>query len=949
MKEKTIKINTNISLPDVVSAIRKGQWKIPRFQREFVWEKKKVIELLDSIYRGFPIGSFFLWIPPEEYSQYYKDIPELKIEHGNQKFYTHFILDGQQRLTSLYVTYQGLEIDGYDYSNICFNLDTEEFNTDKRDTERNLPLHEILNVEENIEIYNQLTDERKRKYMQAAKIFSDYPFPVITIEDKNIEEACKIFERINQGGKRLSIFDLVVAVTWDKDFELKKKIDEFNKKIENTFGKIDPEVFTETLSLIINKQCTKAFQIKLTPSDVKDNWPKVEDAIGKSIQFLRTHLKVKSYKYLPYRDMLALIAYYFYYSKKTEIDKTFIELWFWKAAFSNRYSGSSFTKIGEDRAYIFDEVLRGEAVDIRYDINIDVEKILNVNMGRDTAFRNALILIMIQQQPLSFIDNSPIDIEKDPISEFNSSEKHHIFPKKYLHSVGIKEQKATDLLVNFCLIDSILNKSISGNAPNEYFTRFRKNNPELKKALDSHLIPSGPDSGIWSNDYKIFIRERAELLLIHIKKRVGDINAAIEDQMNSNPSALIHKLEQDIRETINAVLYEERGEDWWMAENVVPQDIKQYAAEKIKREKMNKPYINEQEWNIPSRKLEQLNIMDYLKIILKNWNHFENIFGSKNRVEQNFDGFATIRNQIEHVKTLDPLERKMGEAAIGWIYRCIQRNNEKSEQEERGGPFLVNEIYESLKKRIIDLDPEIQEKEQKYFRGFNKKNKMFHFAVVMFRRDCILVRLLVPKGKLNDPKLITKDKTAKEDREKRKIFFEIKSNDELDYAMELIKQAYQYNEQYINKQKPLMPRHFQRYEFWKQLLEKAKEKNLDFANLSPTYAHWISKGSGKAGVPFSFVIAHGFASIEVYIDTGNKEANKRMFDYLHDKKEVIEKKYGEDLLWERLDSKRACRISYRFEGVGLKHKELLSDLQDRMIDKMFLIEKAIKDLILDFK
>jgi len=370
MEEKTIKINTNIFLPDVVAAIRKGEWKIPRFQREFVWEKKKVIELLDSMYKGFPIGSFFLWIPPEEYSKYYKDIPDLKIQHDNQKFYTHFILDGQQRLTSLYVTYRGLKIDGFDYSNICFDLDAETFNTDIKDTSRNLSLHQILNADEYLEIYNQLENERKRRFMKVKNIFSKYPFPVIVIEDKNIEDACKIFERINQGGKRLGIFDLVVAVTWDKEFELKKRIDAFNKDIENSFGKIDYEVFSETLSLIIKKQCTKAFQLKLTPNDVKKEWPLVEKAMMKSIQFLRTQIKVKTYGHLPYRDMLALIAYYFYHTKDTDLDKTFLELWFWRVAFSNRYSGSSFNKIGEDRAYIFDKVIKGEKADINYDINI---------------------------------------------------------------------------------------------------------------------------------------------------------------------------------------------------------------------------------------------------------------------------------------------------------------------------------------------------------------------------------------------------------------------------------------------------------------------------------------------------------------------------------------------------------------------------------------------------
>jgi len=133
---------------------------------------KKVIELLDSMYKEFPIGSFFLWIPPEEYSHYYKDIPELKIQQDNRRFYTHFILDGQQRLTSLYVTHQGLTIDGYDYSNICFDLDTERFNTDPRDNERNLSVHQILNDDQYLQIYNSLLDERKKKFILSATIIS---------------------------------------------------------------------------------------------------------------------------------------------------------------------------------------------------------------------------------------------------------------------------------------------------------------------------------------------------------------------------------------------------------------------------------------------------------------------------------------------------------------------------------------------------------------------------------------------------------------------------------------------------------------------------------------------------------------------------------------------------------------------------------------------------------
>ena len=952
MAEKTIKISTGFSLPEVVNCIRKGEWKIPRFQREFVWEKKKVIELLDSMYKEFPIGSFFLWIPPEEYSHYYKDIPELKIQQDNRRFYTHFILDGQQRLTSLYVTHQGLTIDGYDYSNICFDLDTERFNTDPRDNERNLSVHQILNDDQYLQIYNSLLDERKKKFMKVKDRLKNYPFPVIIIEDKNIEEACKIFERINQGGKRLSIFDLVVAVTWDKDFELKKKIDEFNKEIQDNFGKIDYEIFSEALSLIIKGQCTKAFQLKLTPDDVKGKWEDVRKAIGKSLQFLRSNLQVRNYSYLPYRDVLALIAYYFYecYNQKVEVDKKFLEEWFWKVAFSNRYSGSSFNKIGGDRAYIFDKKLRNEEFNIGYDINITLDKIKNVNVGRKTALRNALILVMIQQQPLSFIDNSPIDIEKDPISTFNDSEKHHIFPRKFLTSIGIKEKKATDLLVNLCLIDSQLNKLISGTAPSEYFLKFDKQNHELKKSLNSHLIPADRDSAVWKDDYKLFIDQRAEIILRQVKKRIGDFTATIEEQMDTNPVLLIQKLEQAIRETVNNILYDSIGENWWEQEGVIPQDIKNYVADKIKKERANKPYIQKAEWETPLRRLEQINIMDYLKIILTNWNLFEDIFGSKKSLERYFDGFSTIRNQIDHIKTIDPTERKFGETAVEWLFKCIQDNQEKEAEEEiktkTVSSLYINEIYEKLKNKIIGLDPEIVEKQNKYFNGFNKNNNFFNFAYIKFRKDRIKVGLLVKQDKFNDVKGISTDETKKKDKETRRIVFSVNSLEDIDYAIDLIKQAYEYNEWYLqNKGTKKSVKNDKRLDFWKGLLGVAKEKNADFRNLSPTGYHWIGKGGGKSGVSFNFVILNTYAGVEVYLDIGDKEVNKRRFDQLFKHKEGIEKIFGEALNWERLDSKRACRVSFRFEGVGLKNTGSLKDLQKNLVEKMMRLEKAFEQFI----
>lgn len=954
MEKSSIKISSDNSLPDILSNIRKGHWKIPRFQREFVWERKKVIELLDSMYKGFPIGSFFLWIPTDEYALHYKDIPDLQIEPDDKKFYTYFILDGQQRLTSLYVTYRGLTIKGADYSKICFDLDREKVNSDPSDTERNVSVCSVLQDNYH-DVYNSLTDERKRSFMRFRERFQKYPFPVVIIEDKNIEEACKIFERINQGGKKLKIFDLVVAVTWDKDFELRDRIKQFNSKLKDNFGEVHEEVFSETLSLIVHKQCTRAFQLKLTPEDVKEKWSAVENAIGKSIQFLRTHLKVRSYDYLPYRDILAIIAYYFYECKmrNQEPNKRFLEDWFWKVSFSNRYSGSSFTKIGEDRAYIFDKVLDSQQPVINYGVAIDLDKIKTLNMGRSTALRNALILIMIQQTPLSFKDNSPIDIEKDPVSEFNNSERHHIFPKKHLKSQGIGEKKATDLLANFCLIDSDLNKEISGTSPEEYFQAFKEHNPDLKKALESHLIPSSEDSAIWKNDYKGFIEQRSELLLRQIKKRIGDLTATVEEQMESDPARLIQKLEQRIRETIHVQLYDEHGENWWDTENVVPQDVHNYAKAQIRKEKASKPYISDEEWNNPMRKLEQINVMDYLKIILSNWKVFEDLFVSKRKLEQHFEGFSTIRNQIQHTKTIDSTERKQGETSIEWLLKCIQDKEQEESMAEQESPkyLVVNELYEELKTRILALGPQVQEKEKKHYKAFSTEG-FFNFCSLRFRKNHLLVRITLRKGSLEDPQHLTDGYPVKESREVEKYYFGIEKKGQLEAALILIKQAYDYSEELRRKKaEGSSPRKELNFEFWSGLLEKAKQKDSSYESLHPSRYHWKGKGGGKQGLRFAFVVWDNEASIELYFDAGknSKELNKSRFDQLIKYKEQIENKFGDSLSWERLDPKRGSRVAYKFPNKGLKDKKNWDPLQSEMIDKMILLESAFSSYIAELE
>ena len=257
----------------------------------------------------------------------------------------------------------------------------------------------------------------------------------------------------------------------------------------------------------------------------------------------------------------------------------------------------------------------------------------------------------------------------------------------------------------------------------------------------------------------------------------------------------------------------------------------------------------------------------------------------------------------------------------------------------------MSAIYENIRRRILALDPDIIEIEKKNKKVFNKNNKMFNFVSLRFKKDNMLVRIIIQKGELIDPKQITVDKTKHDDRDRRQIFFQINSVEEVDYAMEIIKQAYKFNEKHISKKRELKPRHHKRYEFWDQLLTKAKEKKTNFQNLSPTHYHWIGKGGGKSGLSFNFVVLHNYAMVEVYLDIGKKDKNKERYDKLFKHREEIHKIFRDELIWERLDNKRACRISYRFQNVGLKYPETWNELQDKMIEKVIGLENSFRNFI----
>ena len=111
------------------------------------------------------------------------------------------------------------------------------------------------------------------------------------------------------------------------------------------------------------------------------------------------------------------------------------------------------------------------------------------------------------------------------------------------------------------------------------------------------------------------------------------------------------------------------------------------------------------------------------------------------------------------------------------------------------------------------------------------------------------------------------------------------------------------------KMEKVQPRHEKRKAFWTEFIQYCKDNDGLYANNSPVGNNWVGKSiKVPYGVNVKAVIGYDFARVEVYFNSGNKEINTNIFDYLYSRKSEIESEYGSPLIWERNDGNVTCRI-----------------------------------------
>ena len=129
--------------------------------------------------------------------------------------------------------------------------------------------------------------------------------------------------------------------------------------------------------------------------------------------------------------------------------------------------------------------------------------------------------------------------------------------------------------------------------------------------------------------------------------------------------------------------------------------------------------------------------------------------------------------------------------------------------------------------------------------------------------------------------------------------------------------------------------------FWTELLARMKQKTPLFGSVSPQPQNWIVTGAGRTGVAYMFFVRAHDSQVSLRIRCEKEADSKAIFDALHSKKKAIERQFGQALEWQRLEGQSTSRIDYVLTGGGLRDRERWPEIQDRMIDAMVRLEKAL--------
>lgn len=560
------------SLSDVLRDIHSGKIQLPDFQRGWVWDEDHIRSLIASISLAYPVGAIMLLETGGDGVKFQpRAIAGVQLTEPTEPEY--LILDGQQRMTSLYLslrsgkpvdtkTEKGKKIKRGFYLNIngCLDesvdridavvtlppdrklrsdfgrkVDLDLSTADLEFEQGYFPLDALFEQER----YNSWRRGYQKKFRNddarldqfddfesdVLKRFNDYRIPSIELlKDTPKEAVCQVFEKVNTGGVTLTVFELVTAIFATDSFNLREDWTARKSRLESHSPRkaVDATNFLTACTLLAAFRrhlatssaisCKKKDVLKLSLEEYKDTANDIEAGLIKAARLLARE-KIFDDNNLPYStQLIPLSAICAHFGDRFEEDTVRQKLsrWFWCHVFGELYGGANESRYAFDIPEVVGWIDCSDDPRTVRDANFDPVRLLSLQARNSAAYKGVYALLM-KAGSLDFLNSDPIEIT----GYFDLAiDIHHVFPSSYCQKQNYPRQKWNSV-VNKTPLSARTNRTIGGRAPSEYIAALEGGNHKLKPERVDELIESHRITPLLmrNDEFDLFIRDRARQLL----------------------------------------------------------------------------------------------------------------------------------------------------------------------------------------------------------------------------------------------------------------------------------------------------------------------------------------------------------------------------------------------------------------------------------------------------
>jgi len=478
--------------------------QLPEIQRDYVWTRPQVRDLLDSLYRGYPIGTMLIWQTDD--SPLARPIGS-KTGHGGLQP-VRFLLDGQQRLTSLRRVFHDRDPD------IRFNIETEEFQVANAAISKDPRWVSVTDVFQHSAVSvltaGELMDRPDKNLildrLNRLEHIRRHLVPVNVLHGFNYEEVTEIFVRVNSKGTRLRVAELAIAQLAFRlpglvTYELKA----FEDELDEAGWDIDMRFLLRCLTAVTTGQSKFAALTGVGEEPLKEGWKQTKAALLTFLNLLDKNLGIESAAWLPSISALVVPVAYLARCTPKEVDVNGLLRWFLLASTWGRYAQATETALDQD--------LRVLASDDAYPFATLIERIrqsvgrLEVtasdldDAGVGSPFFLMAYLACRHQGATDWWTG--VKLSSTNLGVSHLLELHHIFPK----AIVAQQYPKTDVneIANIAFLSQQANRQIGKQEPKAYLPSI---DPER---LRRQFIPM--DEDLWVKErFQDFLAARRALL-----------------------------------------------------------------------------------------------------------------------------------------------------------------------------------------------------------------------------------------------------------------------------------------------------------------------------------------------------------------------------------------------------------------------------------------------------